>query len=144
MIRSHDYVVPHLNGEVYPDKPPLPFWIMTVPMRIFGIDGWESTEFLSIGGPAVEGGYFSTHYSAESRNPTVIAFNERFQQRWGIPSDAISALGYDSVMLLVDAMKRAAERHVFLCPERLHHLNLLFRSPDAIAKILVQADEQRS
>jgi branched-chain amino acid transport system substrate-binding protein len=74
---------------------------------LFGIDGWESTEFLSIGGKAVEGGYFSTHYSPESRNPTVVAFNERFAQRWGIPSDAISALGYDSVMLLVDALKRA-------------------------------------
>jgi branched-chain amino acid transport system substrate-binding protein len=74
---------------------------------LFGIDGWESTEFLSIGGKAVEGGYFSTHYSADSQDPAVIAFNERFQKRWGIPSDAISALGYDSVMLLADALKRA-------------------------------------
>jgi branched-chain amino acid transport system substrate-binding protein len=74
---------------------------------LFGIDGWESSEFLSIGGKAVEGGYFSTHYSAESKDPRVVAFNERFQKRWEIPSDAISALGYDSVMLLVDAMKRA-------------------------------------
>jgi branched-chain amino acid transport system substrate-binding protein len=74
---------------------------------LFGIDGWESTEFLSIGGKAVEGGYFSTHYSAESKDPRVVAFNERFQKRWEIPSDAISALGYDSVMLLVDAIKRA-------------------------------------
>jgi branched-chain amino acid transport system substrate-binding protein len=74
---------------------------------LFGIDGWESTEFLSIGGKAVEGGYFSTHYSADSQDPAVIAFNERFQKRWGIPSDAISALGYDSVMLLTDALKRA-------------------------------------
>jgi branched-chain amino acid transport system substrate-binding protein len=74
---------------------------------LFGIDGWESAEFLNIGGKAVEGGYFSTHYSAESKDPAVIAFNERFKQRWDIPSDAISALGYDSVMLLVDALKRA-------------------------------------
>lgn len=36
MVRTGDYVVPRLNGEVYPDKPPLPFWIMSVPMRIFG------------------------------------------------------------------------------------------------------------
>ena len=74
---------------------------------LFGIDGWESSEFLSIGGKAVDGGYFSTHYSAESKDPAVTRFNERFKQRWDIPSDAISALGYDSVMLLADAMKRA-------------------------------------
>ena len=78
-----------------------------IEVPLFGIDGWESTEFLSIGGKAVEGGYFSTHYSAESKDPGVVAFNDRFRKHWGIPSDAISALGYDSVMLLVDAIKRA-------------------------------------
>lgn len=36
MVRTGEYVVPRLNGEVYPDKPPLPFWIMSVPMRVFG------------------------------------------------------------------------------------------------------------
>lgn len=38
MIRGHDYVVPRLNGEEYPDKPPPPFWLMTIPMRVFGAD----------------------------------------------------------------------------------------------------------
>jgi branched-chain amino acid transport system substrate-binding protein len=74
---------------------------------LFGIDGWESSEFLSIGGKAVEGGYFSTHYSPESQDPVVVSFNAHFKQRWGIPSDAISACGYDAAILLIDALKRA-------------------------------------
>ena len=74
---------------------------------LFGIDAWESSELLSIAGKAVEGAYFSTHYSAESKDPRVAAFNTRFQKRWGEGSNAISALGYDSAMVLVDAMKRA-------------------------------------
>jgi 4-amino-4-deoxy-L-arabinose transferase-like glycosyltransferase len=36
MLRTGDYVVPHLSGDVYPDKPPPPFWVMTVTLRIFG------------------------------------------------------------------------------------------------------------
>jgi branched-chain amino acid transport system substrate-binding protein len=36
-----------------------------------------------------------------------VAFNDRFKKRWGAPSNALSALGYDSAMLLVDALKRA-------------------------------------
>jgi branched-chain amino acid transport system substrate-binding protein len=78
---------------------------ITVPL--FGIDAWESSELLSIAGKAVEGCYFSTHYSAESNDPRVAAFNERFRKRWNEGSNAISALGYDSAMVLADAIKRA-------------------------------------
>ncbi len=74
---------------------------------LFGIDGWESSELINIGGKAVEGAYFSTHYSPESKDPLVAAFQERFKKRWGSGTDALSALGYDSAMLLIDAIKRA-------------------------------------
>jgi branched-chain amino acid transport system substrate-binding protein len=78
---------------------------LQVPM--FGVDGWESPELIQIGGAAVEGTYFSTHYSVDNQSKDVVAFNERFKQRWGLDSNALSALGYDSAMVLVDALKRA-------------------------------------
>jgi branched-chain amino acid transport system substrate-binding protein len=78
---------------------------LTVPL--FGIDGWESSELLAIGGNAVEGAYFSTHFSPESNDPAVASFNERFRKRWATGTDALSALGYDSAALLADAIKRA-------------------------------------
>ena len=78
---------------------------LTVPL--FGIDGWESPELIAIGGAAVEGAYFSTHYSPENQSPAVVAFNERFRRRWGLDTNALSALGYDSAMVLVDALRRA-------------------------------------
>jgi branched-chain amino acid transport system substrate-binding protein len=78
---------------------------LNVPM--FGVDGWESPELIQIGGAAVEGTYFSTHYSVDNLSKDVVAFNDRFKQRWGIDSNALSALGYDSAMVLVDALKRA-------------------------------------
>ncbi|MEO7598387.1 MAG: ABC transporter substrate-binding protein [Opitutus sp.] len=76
-------------------------------LPLFGVDGWESSELISIGGKSVEGAYFSTHYSAQSSDPTVVGFNERFSRRWNTSSDALSALGYDSALLLADAIKRA-------------------------------------
>ena len=78
---------------------------LTVPL--FGTDGWESSELISIGGAAVEGCYLGTHYSPENQSPVVVAFHERYQKRWGSSSNALAAVGYDGAMLLIDAIKRA-------------------------------------
>ena len=78
---------------------------LTVPL--FGGDGWESPELVQIGGSSVEGTHFVTHYSPENKDPFVVAFNERFQKRWGNVSDTLTGLGYDAVKLLADALQRA-------------------------------------
>jgi branched-chain amino acid transport system substrate-binding protein len=78
---------------------------LTLPL--LGVDGWESPDLVAIAGAAAEGCYLSTHYSPESKSPAVVAFNQRFQQRWGIGSNALSVLGYDSAMLAIDAIRRA-------------------------------------
>lgn len=79
---------------------------LTLP--IFGGDGWEAPQLVEIGGTAVEGTYYSTHYSPENKSPAVQEFVKKFQQRWnGETPDAMAALGYDSAMVLADAVKRA-------------------------------------
>ncbi len=73
-----------------------------------GGDGWESQTLLDIGKDAVEGHYFSTHYAADAATPKVAAFVEAYKKRYnGKTPDAMAALGYDSAMILVDAIKRA-------------------------------------
>ena len=75
---------------------------------IFGGDGWEAPELLQIGGPALEGTYFSTHYSSENESPVVQDFVAKFKAKNnGEVPDAMAALGYDSAMVLADAIKRA-------------------------------------
>jgi branched-chain amino acid transport system substrate-binding protein len=74
---------------------------------LFGIDGWESPQLVEIGGKAVEGCYFVTHFSPDNKAPAVAAFARKYQQRWGVECDTLAALGYDSVQLLVDGLKRA-------------------------------------
>ena len=79
---------------------------MTMPF--FGGDGWEAPQLLEIGGAAMNGTYYSTHFSAENQEPVVAQFVARYKARWdGEVPGAFSALGYDSVYVLVDAIKRA-------------------------------------
>jgi branched-chain amino acid transport system substrate-binding protein len=79
---------------------------LTVP--IFGGDGWESEKLTEIGKEAVEGTYFSTHYSPDAGGPKGAAFVAAYKKRYdGKLPDAMAALGYDSAMILADAMKRA-------------------------------------
>ncbi len=78
---------------------------ITVP--IFGGDGWESSSLVPIGGKALEGCYFSTHYSPEDTSPAVQDFVKRFRTQHNETPDAMAALGYDSAMILADAIKRA-------------------------------------
>jgi branched-chain amino acid transport system substrate-binding protein len=78
---------------------------LTVPL--FGGDGWESSELVTIGGEAVEGDYFSTHFSLEDNKTNVTKFVQDFQTKYGTAPDAMGALGYDSALILIDAIKRA-------------------------------------
>jgi branched-chain amino acid transport system substrate-binding protein len=79
---------------------------ITVPL--FGGDGWEAPELLQIGGAAMEGTYYSTHYSSENQSPVVQEFVKKFKAKYGGETpDAMAALGYDSMMVLADAIKRA-------------------------------------
>jgi branched-chain amino acid transport system substrate-binding protein len=79
---------------------------ITVPL--FGGDGWEAPELIQTAGNSLEGTYYSTHYSPEAQSPLVQDFVKKFQARWdGETPDAMAALGYDSAMVLVDAIKRA-------------------------------------
>lgn len=74
---------------------------------IFGGDGWESSSLVPIGGAALEGDYFSTHFSPDDTSPAVQNFVKAYQDRYHGAPDAMAALGYDSAMILVDAIKRA-------------------------------------
>ena len=77
---------------------------------LLGGDGWDSEKTLEIGGDAVEGYYFSTHYAADSDNPHVQEFVKRFTEKYGATPDAMAALGYDTAGILVDALEARGRR----------------------------------
>ena len=41
-MRIHgDFLVPHLNGATYADKPPLLFWLINIAWTVFGLNVWS-------------------------------------------------------------------------------------------------------
>ena len=77
-------------------------------LPILGSDAWEAPEFLSIGGEAIEGSVFSTHFTAESPITEVSkVFLEEYKAKYNKDANALAALGYDAYMLIIDAITRA-------------------------------------
>ena len=74
---------------------------------LFGGDGWMSFNLVPIGGAALEGDYFSTHFTPDQDSPVVQDFVKKYQQKYNGLPDCMAALGYDSAMILADAIKRA-------------------------------------
>jgi branched-chain amino acid transport system substrate-binding protein len=71
-------------------------------------DAAQADELIKIGGPAVEGLYFTTHFdeqgvTTDSGKHFVAAYRKAYQEA----PDSVSALSYDSYNALLDAMKQA-------------------------------------
>jgi branched-chain amino acid transport system substrate-binding protein len=78
-----------------------------VPMM--GGDGWDSSKLAEIGGEAINGSYFSNHYTTESQDPAVVEFNKKFKAKYNEVPDGLAAMGYDAAKVLIEAIKRAPE-----------------------------------
>jgi len=79
------------------------------PVRLLGGDGWDSVaELVSLGGQAVEGSQFTTHFSPDNPSASVQSFLRSFQARYGHLPSSGSALGYDAARVGLDALRRAA------------------------------------
>lgn len=78
-----------------------------IDVPFLGGDTWEAPEFLSIGGEAVEGAVFSTHFTSEAPVTTESeVFLAAYREKFGHEANAFAALGYDAYMLILDAIER--------------------------------------
>lgn len=74
---------------------------------LLGGDGWDSPKLAEIAGDAIDGSYFSNHYSSEDKDPKIQEFVKKFKDKYGETPDAMAVLGYDAALVLADAIKRA-------------------------------------
>ena len=73
-----------------------------------GGDTWEAPEFIEVGGKAVEGSYYSTHFDASAvTTKAAEKFNKDFQAKYNRLPSAFAALGFDAFNMVIDAIKRA-------------------------------------
>lgn len=78
---------------------------ITVPL--VGGDGWDAVQLYKIGGTALNGSFFSNHYSPYDTDPMVQKFVNDYKAKYGSLPDALAATAYDAARIMFDAIKRA-------------------------------------
>ena len=78
---------------------------ITVPF--VGGDGWDAAQLYAIGGKALNGSFFSNHYSPYDSDPQVQKFVNDYKARYNSIPDALAATAYDAARIMFDAIKRA-------------------------------------
>ena len=74
---------------------------------LIGPDGWDSPELVKVGGDAIEGGYFSNHYSPEDARPEVANWVKKYREKFQQTPDALGTLTYDATNMLLEAIRKS-------------------------------------
>ena len=75
---------------------------------LLGGDGFDSGGRLGeLGGSAVEGALYSTHFAPDNPGGRVQDFIAKYKARFGHIPDALGALGYDAARVGIDALRRS-------------------------------------
>ena len=77
---------------------------------IVGGDGYDTPDLVSVAGAAADNVYFTTHalMDASAGTDGIKKFMADYKAEYGHdPENAFAALGYDTLMLMADAIKRA-------------------------------------
>ncbi|MEI6493577.1 MAG: ABC transporter substrate-binding protein, partial [Verrucomicrobiota bacterium] len=81
--------------------------LLGIKVPLLGGDGWVGDSLLKVAGKSLDGSFFSSHFSASDKSEKVQNFVKKFQAKYGEIPDDMAALGYDSAMILADAIRRA-------------------------------------
>ncbi|MDI6815665.1 MAG: ABC transporter substrate-binding protein [Actinomycetota bacterium] len=80
---------------------------MNITAKYLGTDFWNAFSLVKEAGAAAEGSYYTAHFSADDPNPKVKDFVELYEGDYVAKPEFSSALSYDAMHLLFEAIKRA-------------------------------------
>lgn len=81
-----------------------------VDLPIISGDGFDTPLLMEVAGEGSDNVYVATHASLENTDPVIQNFVKKYTETYGTaPENAFAALGYDCMMMLADAMKRASD-----------------------------------
>ncbi len=72
--------------------------------QMMGGDGWDSPD---LDRQAVDGGFYTNHYSPDDPRPIVQDFVKKYEAKFGAKPDALATLAYDAANILFTAIKDA-------------------------------------
>ncbi|HQE92125.1 MAG TPA: ABC transporter substrate-binding protein [Anaerolineae bacterium] len=73
---------------------------------MLGGDGWDSVD---LDRTAVDGGYFTNHFSAHDTRSIVQDFVKKYTDKYGAAPDALAALAYDAANILFQGIDTAGK-----------------------------------
>jgi branched-chain amino acid transport system substrate-binding protein len=80
---------------------------MGIKAVLMGGDGWDSPDMIKIAGDAINGGYFTNHYSPDDPRPEVQQWVGKYATKYGSKPDALATLAYDATALMLKAIQAA-------------------------------------
>jgi branched-chain amino acid transport system substrate-binding protein len=80
-----------------------------VKVPLMGGDGWDSSKLYEIAKGALDGSYFSNHYTEEDPSPVIQGFVAKYKAAYGSVPDALAVLGYDAANVGFAAMEKAKD-----------------------------------
>ena len=80
-----------------------------IKVPLMGGDGWDSAKLYEIAKGALDGSYFSNHYSDEDPSPVIQGFVKKYKDTYGSVPDALAVLGYDAAKVAINAMETAKD-----------------------------------
>jgi branched-chain amino acid transport system substrate-binding protein len=75
--------------------------------KFIGGDGMRTPNFIKLAGPAAEGAMASEPGLPKEKMPGGTAFLQKFKTKFNADVELFAPMGYDAVMVFIDAMKRA-------------------------------------
>lgn len=75
--------------------------------KFVGGDGMQTPNFIKLAGPAAEGVMASIPGLPKEKMPGGVEFLKKYKAKFGQDVELFAPMGYDAVMVFIDAMKRA-------------------------------------
>jgi len=112
-----------------------------IDLPIVGGDGYDTPLLIQVGGAAANDVYFTTHaLMTMDSTPAVQKFIQAYNADYGSdPENAFAALGYDSVYLIADAIKRAGAAD----PVKVRDALQATKDLPGVSGAITYADDQR-
>ena len=80
-----------------------------IKVPLMGGDGWDSSKLYEIAKGALDGSYFSNHYTEEDPSPVIQEFVQKYKAAYGAVPDALAVLGYDAANVAFAAIEKAKD-----------------------------------
>lgn len=75
-------------------------------VQLMGPEGFDSPEFVALGGAAVEGTLFTSGFYNKTDDPSGKAFVEKYTAEYGAAPDMFAANAYDSARIIIEVINK--------------------------------------